>query len=137
MTDPILTVRFVQPCKPLTLNERLHWRPKNDRTQLWRYATAMAAVQASGPKGPSARRLPAAVVQCSFDVFGNYRRDPHNWFATVKPVVDGLVQAGLWPDDTPEWVRTVEPRLTILPVPRRGQPLPQRWCTVAITPMEP
>lgn len=36
------------------------------------------------------------------DVRGNRRRDPHNYHATMKPIVDRLVQAGLWPDDTPE-----------------------------------
>lgn len=25
----------------------------------------------------------------------------------------GLVDAGLWPDDTPEWVTTTEPRLVV------------------------
>jgi hypothetical protein len=30
----------------------------------------------------------------------------------VKPIVDGLVDADLWPDDTPEWVTTVEPVLS-------------------------
>lgn len=42
---------------------------------------------------------------------GVRRRDPHNYFPTVKPVVDGLIDAGLWPDDTPEWVTTTEPTL--------------------------
>jgi hypothetical protein len=41
------------------------------------------------------------------------RRDPHNYFATVKPIIDGLVDAGLWPDDTPAWVTTTEPALRI------------------------
>ena len=27
------------------------------------------------------------------------RRDPHNYMATVKPIVDGLVDAGVLPDD--------------------------------------
>lgn len=36
-----------------------------------------------------------------------------HYFATVKPIVDGLVDAGLWPDDTPEWVTTTEPRLVV------------------------
>ena len=37
------------------------------------------------------------------------RRDPHNVFATVKPIVDGLVDARFWPDDTAEWVTVLEP----------------------------
>lgn len=40
------------------------------------------------------------------------RRDPHNYVDTVvKAVVDGLVRAGFWPDDTPEWVTVLEPTL--------------------------
>jgi hypothetical protein len=27
----------------------------------------------------------------------------------VKAMVDGMVLAGVWPDDTPEWVRVSEP----------------------------
>jgi len=30
------------------------------------------------------------------------RRDPHNYMPTVKAIIDGLVDAGVWPDDTPE-----------------------------------
>lgn len=39
----------------------------------------------------------------------NTRRDPHNFVATVKPIIDGLVHAGLWPDDTAAYVKTDEP----------------------------
>lgn len=41
------------------------------------------------------------------------RRDPHNFAPTLKHVIDGLVDAGLWPDDTPEYVRTLEPALAV------------------------
>lgn len=54
---------------------------------------------------------PPCVVSVALPVKDKRRRDPHNYFATVKPIVDGLVDAGLWPDDTPEWVTTVEPTL--------------------------
>lgn len=32
------------------------------------------------------------------------RRDPHNLVATLKPIEDGIVDAGVVPDDTPEYV---------------------------------
>lgn len=39
-----------------------------------------------------------------------HRRDPHNYVGTVvKSIVDGLVQAKVWPDDTPEFVTVAEP----------------------------
>ena len=54
---------------------------------------------------------PPSIVEVSLPVRDNRRRDPHNYYPTVKAIVDGLVDAGLWPDDTPEFVRTVEPVL--------------------------
>lgn len=42
----------------------------------------------------------------------NRRRDPHNYVGTVvKWIIDGLVYACAWPDDTPEWVTVIEPVL--------------------------
>lgn len=31
----------------------------------------------------------------------------------VKSIVDGLVDAGLWPDDTAEWVTVADPTFTV------------------------
>ena len=39
----------------------------------------------------------------------NHRRDPSNYHATQKPLLDGLVDAGVLPDDTPEFVRELMP----------------------------
>jgi len=50
-----------------------------------------------------------AMVSFVFPVTTNRRRDPHNFYPTIKPIIDGLTDAGLWPDDTPEYVMTVEP----------------------------
>ena len=47
------------------------------------------------------------------------RRDPSNLIATQKPILDGLVDAGLVPDDTPEYVNELMPK--ILP-PVKGEP---------------
>lgn len=45
------------------------------------------------------------IVQIDIGVKTNARRDPHNYCGTVlKAVIDGLVLAGAWPDDTPDWV---------------------------------
>lgn len=57
--------------------------------------------------------LPACTVQVLLPVPDRRPRDPHNYFKTVKPIIDGLVDAGLWPNDTPTWVTTVEPRLVV------------------------
>lgn len=40
----------------------------------------------------------------------NHRRDPSNFAATMKPILDGLTLAGLWTDDDSKHVATLEPR---------------------------
>lgn len=55
----------------------------------------------------------------------NRRRDPHNYVGTVtKWVIDGLVRAGLWPDDNPEWVTVHQPVLTVHKGVSKNAPLP-------------
>jgi crossover junction endodeoxyribonuclease RusA len=99
------TIEFAQPALALNMNQRLHWREERRRARRWRSAAATAARDQIGHQvGP-------AVVHITLPVFRNLRRDPHNYFPTVKPIVDGLVDAGLWPDDTPQWVTTIEPTL--------------------------
>lgn len=54
-----------------------------------------------------------AIVEMVLPVKDRRRRDPMNYCGTVmKAVIDGLVLAGAWPDDTPEYVRHVEPLLS-------------------------
>jgi crossover junction endodeoxyribonuclease RusA len=56
----------------------------------------------------------AIKVQVVLTFAGKNRRDPHNYVGTVvKAIVDGLVRAGLVPDDTPEWVEVLEPILVV------------------------
>lgn len=52
-----------------------------------------------------------ARVTVALPVKGNYRRDPANYYPTVKAIVDGLVLADVWPDDTPAFVEVTEPVL--------------------------
>jgi hypothetical protein len=42
----------------------------------------------------------------------NQRRDPSNWVLTAKHIVDGLTDAGLWPDDDKHHVYVAEPEFT-------------------------
>lgn len=132
--SPITVVEFVQPAKPITMNQRAHWSVKARTSRAWRNAAHIAAVGASHGRGPKARAAGPRDVIVRFDVPGVRRRDPHNWHPTVKAIVDGLVDAGLWPDDTPDHVRVLEPVLTPVPVPRRGQPLQRLACTVELVP---
>jgi hypothetical protein len=101
------TIVFELPDKALTMNQRLHWAVKSRTSRAWRNAAAAAAIDAG------VHDLAPMRVTVEIPVMGNRRRDPHNWFPTVKPIIDGLVDAGVWPDDTPEWVQCTEPRLTV------------------------
>lgn len=85
------------PC--LTMNQRLHWTKQRELARRWRYAAGIYARLAEAPKG-----LPRSMVQVSFPVKQQRRRDPHNWAPTVKAIVDGLVDAQVFEDDSSEYV---------------------------------
>lgn len=99
-------VAFERPLPLMSMNDRDHWRVKAKKVAAWRLAAA-TAVQSS------AVSLPPCTVHITFPVRDRRRRDPHNYYPTVKAVIDGLVDAGVWPDDTPEWVTTIEPTLEV------------------------
>lgn len=53
------------------------------------------------------------IVQVEIPFTRHRRRDPHNYCGTiVKAIIDGLIHAGAWPDDTPEYVGHREPVIT-------------------------
>jgi hypothetical protein len=99
------TITFARPDVLMSMNDRVHWTVQRERSRQWRFAAHLAA------RNAGASHLPACMVTVTLPVRGHLRRDPHNYFATVKPIIDGLVDAGCWPDDTPEWVTTTEPHL--------------------------
>jgi len=77
----------------LNANQRLHWAERNKRTQHWR---ELAAWQAKAAKVPHWQR---AHILAEFSFGNNIRRDVGNLNPTIKAAVDGLVDAGLLPDD--------------------------------------
>lgn len=122
-------IEFAPPAPLMNMNQRVSWRTRHRLTKAWRSAACVAAVDELG--APSARVRQACTVAITLPVPDARRRDPHNYFATVKPIIDGLVDAGIWPDDTPEWVTTTEPTLevrrpfpivTVVLRPRAGRP---------------
>ena len=82
----------------LTANQRLHWRPKAHHTKSIRTRTRIAAQNAQ--LGP----LPMCRVIVTLKFADRRRRDVHNWMPTAKAAIDGLVDAGVWPDDSGEYV---------------------------------
>lgn len=99
------TFEFLAPDVLLNMNDRLHWAVKMRRTRDWRTAAGYAALAAIG------YTLPPCWVHLTLPVRDQRRRDPMNYAPTLKAVVDGMVDAGLWADDTPEFVTCVEPKL--------------------------
>jgi hypothetical protein len=101
--DTITTFSFPRPTKALlSMNDRHHWQRRRTDVKAWRTAAYFAA---------RSWGRPPATVCVTLDVPTRAKRDPANYFATVKPIVDGFVDAGLWPDDTPEYVTVIEPVL--------------------------
>jgi crossover junction endodeoxyribonuclease RusA len=83
--------------KPLlNLNTRQHWAVKARDTETVRSVTAMLC-----------RDLDEAQkvrVQLSYTPRDKRRRDADNLVGMLKPICDGIVDAGVVPDDTPEFM---------------------------------
>jgi crossover junction endodeoxyribonuclease RusA len=107
VTTPSIEISFPQPIKRLSMNDRMHWAQKAQFVRVWRTVT-LGFVRASGFRFPSPPQ--PCFVRVTFPVRDNRRRDSDNPAPTVKAIVDGLVDAGVWPDDSPEWVETLGSR---------------------------
>jgi crossover junction endodeoxyribonuclease RusA len=103
------TIKFPRPTAALlSMNDRKHWAREGADVKAWRTYAYVRAMNAAGhiEQDPS-------MVCVTLDVPDRRRRDPANFFPCVKAIVDGLVDAGWWPDDTPEWVTVCEPVLRV------------------------
>lgn len=98
---------------PLSLNDRLHWRVKAKKVAEVRATAATLASQHGIPP------MERAVVWLHYRPRDKRARDTANLHATLKPLTDGLVDAGvLTRGDSCEYV---EERCRIHP-PIPGQP---------------
>lgn len=87
----------------LSANDRMHWAPKAKRTRELRrlgWATAIEAKNIARPDG-SIGPFPIEVAHVAAFIGypRNGRADPANASPTVKALIDGLVDAGVFPDD--------------------------------------
>jgi crossover junction endodeoxyribonuclease RusA len=96
---------------PLSLNDRGHWAPRARRVAEVRSWASWAARAARIPP------LTHATVGLVWYVPDRRRRDADNAAGTSKPAADGLVDAGVVPDDAPEYMTMLMPRV----VYRRGK----------------
>ena len=79
----------------LSANQRLHWAPKSKRTTYLRNLGAFVAV-ADELDG---KRLGSTHVAAFIGYLRNGTADPANAAPTIKALIDGMTDAGVWPDD--------------------------------------
>ncbi len=96
----VLTFSWKRP--PLNANQRLHWAKKANLTRDIRTLTGHLARQGIRP----AEHI---TVQLVWVVTDKRRRDSDNTYPTFKAMCDGLVDAGIVPDDTPEYMTKLGP----------------------------
>lgn len=90
---------------PLSMNDREHWRKKAARVKQLR---ADVAKLCRVHKVPPLQR---AQVQLYYRPRDRRRRDAENLVATLKPCADGVVDAGVLPDDCEPYLTPVMPKL--------------------------
>ena len=102
--------RFAPPADVWSTNKdrSLHWAVRSKLIKAWRLCAHVECA------GANLGTLPPSLVTLTLPFARNGRRDPMNYVGTVvKAVVDGLVDAGCWPDDTAEWVEIRQPVLAV------------------------
>lgn len=106
----VYTLRLPWAERILHANQNLHWADQNRRRQTVRHLVKTYAKIGRLPKG-----VGFADVTLTWHPKARYRTDANNLEPMLKPALDGLVDYGLIPDDTPEYVdarcRIGEPQL--------------------------
>lgn len=77
----------------LSANQRMHWAPKAERIRALRAHGRYAAQDAGHPTHDVTH------VAAFIGYLRNGKADPANAAPTVKALIDGMVDAGVWPDD--------------------------------------
>ena len=107
-----INIFFQQPSLALSLNKSysMHWSARKRHNDEWRLC-----LRSAYQKRMEAFEFPIApvLIEFTFTFARNARRDNHNYVAQAKSLVDELVELGLVPDDTTEWVSVAEPKLRI------------------------
>ena len=88
------TLTFTIPAELwLSANQRLHWAPKSKRTAWLRKLGYLTA------RDEKLEDVGTAHVAAFIGYPRNGKADPANAAPTIKALIDGLVDAGVWPDD--------------------------------------
>ena len=116
MTELTMPLSFTRP--PLSMNQRMHWAQKAKLTKAIRHEAATRA--RSMRWGP----YPHVTVTLHYRPRDKRRRDADNIVPVLKALCDGLVDAKVVPDDTPDLMTKTMP--TIHPVDGK----PAMWLTI-------
>jgi crossover junction endodeoxyribonuclease RusA len=96
---------FLQGHPPLpNRSQYLHWARKSRETKVWRTAAFYAARSAFRDSTLDGQALHPVRIDVRFFYKVRRTRDRANMVASLKPVIDGLVDARIMPDDGPEWL---------------------------------
>lgn len=87
------------PPKELSPNARCHWALKAIKVK-WYRKTAGYTVLSDCPEVIEDEPMESAAVQCVFFFKDKRRRDGDNLLASMKSAFDGLVDAGVFSDDS-------------------------------------
>lgn len=92
------TVTIPAPAPWLSANQRRDLRRQTPDRRAWRDAGAVCAQAAHLPK------LQRVHLLATLRFSSNRNRDVHNYYPTLKALVDGLVDYGLVPDDSHQFL---------------------------------
>lgn len=98
MSEPKILMGLSFDVPPLTANQRMCWQEK---APIVRNVRREARVKAQFLK---LVRMEKVEVKLHYRPRDNRRRDADNLIPTLKALCDGLVDAGVVPDDTPEFM---------------------------------
>lgn len=102
---------FDWPRPPLNANQRLHWAAKANLTRKIRETVKEKALGARFWPTP----IDTITVRLVWVVADRRRRDSDNIYPTFKAMCDGLVDAGIVPDDTPQYMDKRAPIIRLEP----------------------
>lgn len=120
----ITTIQLPYRTPPLSENQRLHWAKKSSTVAEVR---ATAHVLAKANKLP--RNVSHAKVRLHYAPLRNGRREGINIIPTQKALVDGLIDYGLTPDDTPQYITDAMPFIHPQSTTGKGQ----LWLEIEVT----
>ncbi|MFG6197783.1 hypothetical protein [Nonomuraea sp. JJY05] len=102
---PVYKIELPPGTKLLNANDRLHWTKERPIKKNLRQTACWLARAAKIPNMRKARMVGV------FEPPDNRLRDPANWAPSWKAVVDGVVDAGVLPDDNSKYLEGPYPEL--------------------------